>query len=69
VLVPLQLGDGVGELVVIRPIVSERAMTARPFPVPPPVLEELRTEILALPGVSSVALDLTSKPPGTIEWE
>jgi GMP synthase (glutamine-hydrolysing) len=69
VLVPIQLGDGAGELVVIRPIVSERAMTARPFPVPPHVLEKVRTEILALPGVSSVALDLTSKPPGTIEWE
>ena len=26
-------------------------------------------EILALPGVSGLALDITSKPPGTIEWE
>lgn len=69
VLVPLQLGDAPGELVVIRPIVSERAMTARPFPVPGHVLEELRGSILALPGISGVALDITSKPPGTIEWE
>jgi len=69
VLVPLQLGHAAGELVVIRPIVSERAMTARPFPVPVPVLEKLRGSILALPGVSGVALDITSKPPGTIEWE
>ena len=69
VLVPLQLGDVPGELVVIRPIVSERAMTARPFPIPLPFLDELRADILALPGVSAVALDLTSKPPGTIEWE
>jgi len=69
VLVPLQLGDSPGELVVIRPIVSERAMTARPFPVPVPVLEDLRASILALPGISGVALDITSKPPGTIEWE
>jgi len=69
VLVPLQLGDTPGELVVIRPIVSERAMTARPFPLPVHVLEELRADILTLPGVSGVALDITSKPPGTIEWE
>jgi GMP synthase (glutamine-hydrolysing) len=69
VLVPLQLGNTRGELAVIRPIVSERAMTARPFPIPVPVLEELRENILSLPGVSGVALDITSKPPGTIEWE
>jgi GMP synthase (glutamine-hydrolysing) len=69
VLVPLQLGSDAGELVVIRPITSERAMTARPYPVPRPVLAELRKKITALPGVSGVALDITSKPPGTIEWE
>jgi GMP synthase (glutamine-hydrolysing) len=69
VLVPLQLGEKPGELVVIRPIISERAMTARPFPLPQPVLDELREKIEALPGVSGVALDITSKPPGTIEWE
>jgi GMP synthase (glutamine-hydrolysing) len=67
--VPLQLGETPGETVVIRPIVSERAMTARPFPVPQAVLEEMRDAILALPGISGVALDITSKPPGTIEWE
>lgn len=69
VLVPLQMGKTPGELVVIRPIISERAMTARPYPVPREVLEELRTQILGLDGVSGVALDITSKPPGTIEWE
>ncbi len=69
VLVPLRLGAEEGELVVIRPIISERAMTARPYPLPLPVLEELRDRILGLGGVSGVALDITSKPPGTIEWE
>jgi GMP synthase (glutamine-hydrolysing) len=69
VLVPLAL-DGVGrELVIVRPIRSERAMTATPAPLPAPLVEELRRSILALPGVSGLALDVTSKPPGTIEWE
>jgi len=44
-------------------------MTAQPARLPPALLEELRREILALPGVSGLFLDLTSKPPGTIEWE
>ncbi|MDT8435691.1 MAG: glutamine-hydrolyzing GMP synthase [Gemmatimonadota bacterium] len=69
VLVPLDLaGDG-GELVVIRPIRSRRAMTATPVQLPPALREELRRSLLALAGVNAVALDVTSKPPGTIEWE
>lgn len=69
VLVPLQLGAEEGETVVIRPITSERAMTARPYPIPVPILEEISRRIMALGGISGVALDITSKPPGTIEWE
>jgi len=69
VLVPLEL-DGAGrELVIVRPIHSERAMTATPASLPAPLVAELRQGILALPGVSGLALDVTSKPPGTIEWE
>jgi GMP synthase (glutamine-hydrolysing) len=69
VLVPLDLaGDG-GELVVVRPIRSKRAMTATPVELPPELLGELRRDILGLDGVSGLALDVTSKPPGTIEWE
>ena len=44
-------------------------MTATPAPLPPALLAELRASILALDGVSGLALDVTSKPPGTIEWE
>jgi len=69
VLVPLQLGEVAGETIVLRPVISERAMTARPYPLPPMALEDLRRDLLALPGISGLALDLTSKPPGTIEWE
>jgi GMP synthase (glutamine-hydrolysing) len=69
VLVPLQLGGSGGELIVLRPVISERAMTAQPYPLVGPILVDLREEILSLPGVSGLALDITSKPPGTIEWE
>ena len=69
VLLPLDLaGDG-GELVVVRPIRSKRAMTATPVELPAALLEELRRDVLGLEGVSGLALDITSKPPGTIEWE
>ncbi len=69
VLVPLEI-DGKGrELCIIRPVISERAMTATAAELPLGLLEELRTSIPALPGISGLAYDLTSKPPGTIEWE
>jgi len=73
VLVPIEFVDGGGqaggELIVVRPVHSARAMTATPVQLPAALLDELRTGILALQGVSGLALDVTSKPPGTIEWE
>lgn len=69
VLVPAAI-DGRGrELVIVRPIRSERAMTATPAPLPPALVAELKASILSLQGVSGLALDVTTKPPGTIEWE
>jgi GMP synthase (glutamine-hydrolysing) len=69
VLAPLQV-DGRGtELCIIRPVHSERAMTASPARLPEALAGELNESISALPGISGVAVDLTSKPPGTIEWE
>jgi GMP synthase (glutamine-hydrolysing) len=69
VLVPLEI-DGRGrELVIVRPIHSERGMTATPADLPGELLDELRAALLALEGVSGLALDVTTKPPGTIEWE
>jgi GMP synthase (glutamine-hydrolysing) len=69
VMLPLTI-DGRGEeLVILRPVLSERGMTARPAPLPPAFVEEIREPILALSGVSGLVLDLTTKPPGTIEWE
>lgn len=69
VLVPLEV-DGEGrEFIVIRPVLSERAMTARPALLPEVLLRELLGSLSALPGTSGVGLDVTTKPPGTIEWE
>lgn len=69
VLVPVRFDGRDGELVVVRPVRSQRAMSAAPVPLPEPLLDELREELLSLDGVGGLALDLTSKPPGTIEWE
>jgi len=68
-LVPLAIDGRGAEMVVVRPVLSERAMTAAPAPLPDAVLRDLRDGILSLPGVSGLGLDVTSKPPGTIEWE
>jgi GMP synthase (glutamine-hydrolysing) len=68
-LVPLSFDGKGAEMVVVRPVHSERAMTAAPARLPDAVLADLRKDIPSLPGVSGLGLDITSKPPGTIEWE
>jgi GMP synthase (glutamine-hydrolysing) len=69
VLVPLAVEGAGCEMVIVRPIHSERAMTATPAALPPGLVGQLRAQLLALPGVGGLALDVTTKPPGTIEWE
>jgi GMP synthase (glutamine-hydrolysing) len=69
VLVPIEI-DGVGEeLCIVRPVNSERGMTASAAQLPSNLLNELRDKILPIQGISGLAYDLTSKPPATIEWE
>ena len=68
-MVPLELDEVGREFVVIRPVQSERAMSAQPVDLPSSLKKELYQSISSLDGVSGVALDMTSKPPGTIEWE
>ncbi|TSC58185.1 MAG: GMP synthase (glutamine-hydrolysing) [Candidatus Peregrinibacteria bacterium Greene0416_19] len=68
VLLPFGLMPG-GQSVVLRPIRSTDAMTADAYPLPPIVLERMTDRLMRLPGVEAVFLDLTNKPPGTIEWE
>ncbi|RMF07058.1 glutamine-hydrolyzing GMP synthase [Candidatus Woesearchaeota archaeon] len=60
--------SGIGESVVLRPVESREAMTARFYPLPAKVLKEMAVSILKL-GVDAVFFDVTNKPPGTIEWE
>ncbi len=65
-------GDGrtYGHPIVLRPVSSEDAMTADWTRVPYDVLERISTRITnEVPEVNRVVLDITSKPPGTIEWE
>jgi GMP synthase (glutamine-hydrolysing) len=69
VLVPLEIDGNGQELVVLRPIYSKRAMTASAADLPEALITELKEHILPLEGVSGLVLDITSKPPGTIEWE
>jgi GMP synthase (glutamine-hydrolysing) len=65
-------GDGrtYGHPIVLRPVSSEDAMTADWSRLPYDVLEKISTRITnEVREVNRVTLDITSKPPGTIEWE
>jgi GMP synthase (glutamine-hydrolysing) len=65
-------GDGrtYGHPIVLRPVSSEDAMTADWTRMPYDVLARISNRITnEVAGVNRVVLDVTSKPPGTIEWE
>ncbi|MGH3978986.1 MAG: glutamine-hydrolyzing GMP synthase [Pseudonocardiaceae bacterium] len=65
-------GDGrtYGHPVVLRPVSSEDAMTADWSRLPHDVLARISGRITnEVPEINRVVLDVTSKPPGTIEWE
>jgi GMP synthase (glutamine-hydrolysing) len=59
-----------GHPIVLRPVTSEDAMTADWARLPLDLLERISTRITnEVREVNRVVLDITSKPPGTIEWE
>ncbi len=58
-----------GRSIILRPIESTDAMTASAYRLPKDVLQNITSAILNLKGIDAVFLDLTNKPPGTIEWE
>lgn len=68
VLLPFGTREG-GQSIVLRPVESQEAMTANAAPLPAKLVSRINQRVLAVPGIDMVFLDLTSKPPATIEWE
>ncbi|MFH1391050.1 MAG: glutamine-hydrolyzing GMP synthase [Candidatus Diapherotrites archaeon] len=68
VLLPINFNSK-GEGIVLRPVYSKEAMTAKFAKLSESILQEIVKEILKIKGIGAVMIDVTHKPPATIEWE
>jgi len=68
VLLPINFNSQ-GEGIVLRPVYSKEAMTAKFAKIEISILEEMSKKILSIEGIGTILLDITHKPPATIEWE
>lgn len=68
VLLPLNVA-GRGEGIVLRPVESREAMTARFYKMDAELLGKIAKDVLKIKGIGAVFYDVTHKPPATIEWE
>jgi GMP synthase (glutamine-hydrolysing) len=69
VLLNIEVNEQKGNAIVLRPVVSKEAMTANFAWINQKTLFELSKKILELKKINAVFLDVTNKPPATIEWE
>lgn len=68
ILLPLETDTG-EEVIVLRPIESQEAMTVNFYEMEDRLLNTIAEEILSIEGIGAVLYDITNKPPATIEWE
>jgi len=68
ILLPITF-DGVNRSIVIRPVITNDFMTGKVYKLDNNLLDILIRRIIGTGKISGVLYDMTSKPPGTIEWE